>query len=456
MTSDLLRPARWCNFLAATLLLLSGFISQSLYAQSQDSPRDQEALIADKMEEWQELYRTLHANPELSGQEQETSRRLARELRNLGLSVTEGVGGYGVVAVLENGPGPVVLLRSDMDALPIEEQTGVSFASQKRSVLPDGTETAVMHACGHDMHMTTMVATVDLLTSQMDRWSGTIVAIGQPAEETLQGARAMIEDGLFDRFPQPDYMLALHMDSELPAGEVGMKYGDFYANIDTGVITIHGRGGHGAYPNRTNDPVLTASRLVTDLHTIVSREVAATEFATLSVGSIQSGTSSNIIPESATLKLTLRTHGDRLRERMIRRIEEKSEAAGYSAGLPESDWPEVEWLEEGRVSAVYNTPSLGESLEKSFRNVLDDESLHIAQFGTMYGEDFGEYGSAKPETPAFIFKVGSVSKEQMAEADGDLTQIPGTHSPRFLPDPDKTLQTGTHVMSQAILDLLQP
>lgn len=453
MTSDLYQTTRRLSVLAGILLLFSGCASPSLYAQS---PRSSSAHIEKQMEEWQELYRTLHSNPELSGQERETSRRLAGELEKLGLSVTEGVGGYGIVGVLENGPGPVVLIRSDMDALPIEEQTGVSYASQKRDLMEDGTETAVMHACGHDMHMTTMVATVDILASQMDHWSGTLVAIGQPAEETLQGARAMIADGLFDRFPEPDYMLALHMDSELPAGEVGMKHGYFYANIDTGVITIHGRGGHGAYPNRTIDPVLTAARLATDLHTIVSREVAATEFATLSIGSIQSGTSANIIPESATLQLTLRTHGDRLRERMIRRIEEKSEAAGYSAGLPESEWPDVEWLEEGRVSSVYNTPSLGESLERSFRTVLGDESLHISQFGTMYGEDFGEYGSTRPDTPAFIFKVGSVSEEQMAAAEGDLTQVPGTHSPRFLPDPEKTLETGALVMSQAILDLLQP
>lgn len=425
-------------------------------AQADGAPFPFTELIDERMEQWQELYRTLHAHPELSGQEEETSRRLAAELRNLGLNVTEGVGGYGVVGILQNGPGPVVLLRSDMDALPIEEQTGAPYASHQRAVMADGTETAVMHACGHDMHMTTMVATLDLLVSVKDQWSGTVIAVGQPAEETLQGARAMIADGLFERFPKPDYMLALHMDSELPAGEVGMKYGYFYANIDTGVITVHGRGGHGAYPNRAIDPVLTASRLVTDLHTIVSREVAATEFVTLSVGSIQSGTSANIIPESATLQLTLRTHGDALRERMIRRIEEKSKAAGLSSGLPESEWPDVRWLEEGRVASVYNTPSLGESLERSFRKVLDDESLHVAQFGTMYGEDFGEYGSARPDTPAFIFKVGSVSGQQMAAADGDLTQVPGTHSPRFLPDPQRTLRTGTHVMSQSILDLLQP
>lgn len=456
MTSDLRRSSRWFSCLASILFLMPGCAPHTLMAQAEESPIPFTELIDERMDRWQELYRTLHANPELSGQEEETSRRLAGELRNLGLNVTEGVGGYGVVGILENGPGPVVLLRSDMDALPIEEQTGAPYASHARGVMADGTETAVMHACGHDMHMTTMVASVDLLASQKDRWSGTLVAIGQPAEETLQGARAMIEDGLFERFPEPDYMLALHMDSELPAGEVGIKYGYFYANIDTGVITIQGRGGHGAYPNRTNDPVLTASRLVTDLHTIVSREVAATEFVTLSVGSIQSGTSANIIPESATLQLTLRTHGDRLRERMIRRIEEKSKAAGLSAGLPESEWPDVEWPEERRVSSVYNTPSLGESLERSFRKVLDDRSLHVAQFGTMYGEDFGEYGSARPDTPAFIFKVGSVSEEQMAAAGGDLTQVPGTHSPRFLPDPERTLRTGAHVMSQSILDLLQP
>ncbi|MEX1213331.1 MAG: amidohydrolase [Balneolaceae bacterium] len=456
MISNHLRSIFYFYFLAGILLLLSGCTTQSLYAQSEDPSSRQLELIEENMAEWQELYRSLHANPELSGQERETSRRLAQELNKLGLDVTEGVGGFGVVGVLENGPGPVVLLRSDMDALPIEEQTGAPYASEKRALLDDGTETPVMHACGHDMHMTTMVATVDLLVAQKEQWSGTLVAIGQPAEETLQGARAMIEDGLFERFPEPDYMLALHMDSELPAGEVGMKYGYFYANIDTGVITVHGRGGHGAYPNRANDPVLTASRLVTDLHTIVSREVAATEFVTLSVGSIQSGTAANIVPESAVLKLTLRTHGDRLRERMIQRIEEKSKAAGLSSGLPESEWPDVEWLEDGQVASVYNTPSLGESLERSFRKVLDDESLHVAQFGTMYGEDFGEYGSARPDTPAFIFKVGSVSEQQMDSVDGDLTRVPGTHSPRFLPDPEKTLQTGALVMSQSILDLLQP
>lgn len=456
MTTTPDRTPLWISILPIVLLLWTGCSSLTLAQSSSPSNDSISDRIDERLAAWQELYRTLHANPELSGQEIETSRRLANQLRNLGLTVTEGVGGHGVVGVFENGPGPVVLLRSDMDALPIEEQTGVSYASTQRAIMADGTETPVMHACGHDMHMTTMVATLDLLTSFRDRWSGTIVAIGQPAEETLQGARAMIADGLFDRFPEPDYMLALHMDSELPAGEAGMKLGYFYANIDTGIITVRGRGGHGAYPNRANDPVLTAARLVTDLHTIVSREVAATEFATLSVGSIQSGTSANIVPEEATLQLTLRTHGDELRARIIRRIEEKARAAGLSAGLPEAEWPTVEWPETGRVASVYNTPSLGESLIQSFHSVLEPEKLHIARFGTMYGEDFGEYGSARPETPAFIFKVGSVSAEQMNDADGDLTQVPGTHSPRFLPDPDNTLRTGAHLMTRTVLDLLDP
>src|SRR5690625_1534275 len=273
-----------------TLLLFFTFYVRLGMSQNPDVKE----LIHDNYEYVEQLYKYLHANPELSLQEEKTSERLVEELTKLGFIVTEGIGGHGIADLFENGDGPVVLFRSDLDALPMREETDVPFASTKKAITADGQETYVMHACGHDMHMATMVGTARVLTELKDQWSGTLIFVGQPAEEILVGARAMIADGLFERLPEPDYMLALHVNSALESGHVGFSPGYAYANVDMGEIIVKGRGGHGAYPDLTVDPVVMAAKLVIDLHTTISRETAATEPVNISIGSIQGGSAANI------------------------------------------------------------------------------------------------------------------------------------------------------------------
>lgn len=400
-----------------------------------------------------DLYKHFHENPELSLQEKNTSQKLAGELRQLGFAVTEEVGGYGIVAVYENGDGPVVLVRSDMDALPMREETGVPFASTTISKTTDGSETYVMHACGHDMHMTTMVGTARVLKQLKNQWSGTLVFIGQPAEELLSGARAMIRDGLFERFPVPDYMLALHVNSAMASGQVGFSSGYAYANVDMGEIIVKGRGGHGAYPDLTIDPVVIASKLVLDLQTLISREVSAIDPANISIGSIHGGSSANIIPNEVRMEIALNVHNENTRQRLIKRIEEKLQAAGIAAGLPEQEWPQLIFNEDTRVASVYNDPDLGEQVCSTFERVLGRENVHET-LPFMYGEDFGEYNHAMPEIPGLLFGVGSISPKALEAAEAGFEEIPSTHSPKYLPDTKATLHTGILTMSSAILDLM--
>ncbi|MCC5907155.1 MAG: amidohydrolase [Balneolaceae bacterium] len=410
-------------------------------------------VINDHFESLEELYKHFHANPELSLQEENTSRRLAEELRQLGFSVTEQVGGHGIVAVYENGDGPVILVRSDMDALPMREETGVPFASTATAITVEGEETYVMHACGHDLHMAAMVGTANVMLQKKDQWNGTLVFIGQPAEELFLGARAMIRDGLFERFPLPDYMLALHVDSAMPSGQVGFSSGYAYANVDMGEIVVRGRGGHGAYPNYTVDPVVMASRIVLDLHTMISREISATDPANISIGSIRGGSSANIIPNEVRMEIALNVHNENTRERLIRRIEEKLKAAGIAEGLSEEEWPQLILNDETRVASVYNDPEMGERVRNTFQRVLGPENVHET-LPFMYGEDFGEYNHAMPDIPGLLFGVGSIPPDDMKAAEAGLKEIPTTHSPLYLPDLEPTLRTGILTMSSAIIDLM--
>ncbi|SHG40928.1 hippurate hydrolase [Fodinibius roseus] len=399
-----------------------------------------------------DLYKHFHEHPELSQQEEQTSTRLAKELRQLGFSVTEGVGGHGVVGVYENGEGPNILVRSDMDALPINEQTGVDFASTKVVTNKDGEDTPVMHACGHDMHMAVMAGTAGVLTEMKDQWQGTLIFIGQPAEELFSGARAMIGDGLFERFPEPDYMLALHVGSSRAAGKVGMASGYAYANVDMGEIIVKGRGGHGAYPNLTVDPVVIASKLVLDLQTLISREIAATDMANISIGSIRGGTAANIIPDEVVMDIALNVHSEETRKKLLNRIREMCEGAGRAAGLPEEDWPELKLNKDTRVSSVYNDPELVSDLRGTFNELLGEENVQKTQ-PSMYGEDFGEYNHAKPDIPGVIFGLGSIDPEVIKSR--SPSEIPSTHSPKYIPDLEPTLRTGILSMSSAVLDLLR-
>ena len=377
---------------------------------------------------------------------------MAEELGRLGFDVTEDVGGHGVVAVLKNGEGPAVLVRSDMDALPIKEQTGVEFASSETTIL-EGQKTPVMHACGHDMHMTAMIGTANTLTELKDSWSGTLILIAQPAEEIGAGSKAMINDGLFERFPRPDYAFALHVNSALESGKAGITPGYAYASVDEIQVLIKGRGGHGAYPDLTVDPVVMASKLVLNLQTIITREISAFESVVLSIGAIQSGSSYNTVPETAELRMTLRTFKESIRKKILQRIHDMAEATGKAAGLPKEEWPEV-FVDEEPLPEVYNSPELSEIMFETFGDVLGEENV-VELSPVMYGEDFGRYGRVKPEIPILLYSVGAIDPQQMEmKQQGKIEAIPSTHSSRFLPDVEPTLKTGVLTMSSAVLRLM--
>jgi amidohydrolase len=396
-----------------------------------------------------EIYRHFHQHPELSFEEEQTSRRLAEELASVGAKVTEKVGGHGVVAVLENGKGPTLLLRTDLDALPVTEQTGLDYASRVQVKDARGSIVGVMHACGHDIHITNLIGVARYLAKHREQWSGTLVMIGQPAEERGAGAKAMLEDGLFRRFPKPDFCVALHVDATLAAGKVAYLAGYSLANVDSVDIVVKGRGGHGAYPDTTIDPIVTAARLIVDLQTIVSREIKPTDPAVITVGSIQGGTKHNIIPDSCSLQLTVRSYSDEVREHLLAAIRRKALAAAASAGAPE---PEISVGDEGTPS-LWNDAELTARLAKVFQRTLGEDFVEISE-PSMGGEDFSRYG--REGVPILMYRLGSVAEDRLAKyADAKQTP-PSLHSPIYYPDPELSLATGVTTMSAVVLELLRP
>jgi hippurate hydrolase len=394
------------------------------------------------------LYQHLHAHPELSFQECETVRRLAQELTAVGAEVTTGVGGHGVVAVLRNGEGPTVMVRTDLDALPLVEQTGLPYASKITTKDESGAEVGVMHACGHDLHMTNLVGVARYLAAHKDRWRGTVVLVGQPAEERGAGAKAMLADGLFRRFPRPDYALALHVDSGMPAGSVGYRAGSAMANVDAVDITVRGRGGHGAAPHTTIDAIVQAAQLVLALQTIVSRELDPTQPAVVTVGSIHGGTKHNIIPSECHLQLTVRSHSDDVREQLLSAIERKTKAVAAGAGAPE---PTVEFSEG--TPSLYNDEDLTRRIVPVFRKLLGEDKVVQSKLA-MVGEDFGQFGRAG--VPIMMFRLGAVDAKRLARYEQLGRQPPSLHSPLFYPDVEPTLVTGVTAMAGAVLELLKP
>ena len=399
-----------------------------------------------------ELYQDLHARPELSFAETHTARRIGDELETAGFRVTRGFGGHGVVAVLENGPGPVVMIRADLDALPVTEQTGLPYASEVVAPDRDGNPTGVMHACGHDIHMTVLVGTARRLAAARDRWQGTLMLIGQPAEERSGGARAMLSEGLFEQFPRPDYNLALHVASDLPAGSVGAAAGYFMANVDSVDIVVHGRGGHGAYPDRSTDPVVLAAQIVLALQTIVSREISPLEPAVVTVGSIHGGTQHNIIPDSVKLQLTLRSYSPEVREQTIGAIRRIARNLAEAAGLADDRLPEITVLDE-HTPAAYNDPELTARVLDIFRDTLGPEQV-LPVSPEMVGEDFGRYGAVEPRIPSLMFRLGTVAPDRYQQYRQGALRLPTLHSAHFAPDPEPTIATGVEAMTQAALSLL--
>jgi amidohydrolase len=395
------------------------------------------------------LYQHLHANPELSLMETKTAAKLAEEMRTLGYTVTEKVGGNGIVAVLKNGPGPVVLIRTDLDALPIVEQTGVAYASKVKVKDKSGAEMGVMHACGHDVHMTCWIGTARVLASMKDKWSGTVVFIGQPAEEVIAGARMMLDDGLYKRFPKPDFALALHSDSLMPVGTVSFAEGLSLAASDTIDITVKGKGGHGASPHVTVDPIVLSARIILDLQTIVSREVNPLDPCVVTVGSIHGGTKHNIIPNEVKLQLTVRTTKNEVRDHVLKAIDRIVKAAAVSARAPE---PDVRVNLEQYTPPTYNDVELARKCAGVFREVLGEE--HVKDRRPVMGaEDFGRYSEGK--TPIFMFFLGTISQEKYDAAQKpDAIPLPGMHTDSYAPLPEPSVRMGVRTMSLAAMNLL--
>jgi len=395
------------------------------------------------------LYQHLHTNPELSLMETRTSSRLAEEMKNLGYDVTEKVGGNGIVAVLKNGPGPVVLIRTDMDALPITEQTGLPYASKVKMKDWNGNEVGVMHACGHDIHMTCWIGTARVLAAMKDQWSGTVVFMGQPAEEVIAGARMMLADGLYKRFPKPDYALALHSDPLNPVGFVSFAEGLSLAASDTIDITVKGKGGHGAAPHATIDPIVLAARIIIDLQTIVSREVNPLDPCVVTVGSIHGGTKHNIIPNEVKLQLTVRTTRTETRDHVLKAIDRIIKAAATGARAPA---PEMKVNLEQYTPATLNDVALARRCGAVFREILGADNVKPRQ-PMMGAEDFGRLAEGK--TPIFMYFLGSVSKEKYDAAQKPgATPLPGMHTDSYAPLPEPSIRTGVRTMSLAAMNLM--
>jgi hippurate hydrolase len=393
------------------------------------------------------LYVDLHRHPELSLHEEHTAAKLAERLRRLGFEVTTGVGGTGVVGVLRNGEGPTVMLRTDLDGLPVVEKTGLPYASTVTVADDAGNSVGVMHACGHDVHMTAWVGAATLLSRMQDRWRGTLLMVGQPAEERGLGAQAMLDDGLFERFPRPDFAVALHTSASLPSGVIGYVPGAAMASVDSVDIAIHGAGGHGAYPHTTIDPIVIAARTIVSLQTIVAREVDPLDPAVVTVGSIHAGAKHNIIPDVAHLQLTVRSYEPAVREHLLRSIERIARAEAAAAGATRE--PEVR-VSEG-TPATHNDPGLTQRLvDAALIPALGAERVRRVD-PVMAGEDFSRYGLAG--VPATLFWVGAVEPGRYEEARGGGAPLPSLHSPLFAPDREPTLRAATLAQTAAALEL---
>jgi len=411
------------------------------------------SLQADDKVDLINLYKELHANPELSFKEEKTSKKLANILKDLGLEVTENFGGYGVVALFKNGEGKTIMLRADMDGLPVEELTGAPYASRTKSFNQVGDEVFTMHACGHDIHMTSLIGTVINLLENKDEWQGNLLINLQPAEEVSGGARNMIKEGLFKKFPRPDYNLAFHVSADLPAGKIGYVPGWAMANVDSMDITIKGVGGHGAYPHTTKDPIVMASQLINSLQTIVSREIAPIEAAVVTVGSIHGGTKHNVIPSEVRLQLTLRSYKPEVRNQTISTIRRMARGLAEANGLSKESYPDIT-LKDEYTPALFNNPELTEKVRTSFETALGKENV-VELSPVMGGEDFGMYGRDEPIIPTALFWLGSVNKKVYDTSLRENIGLPSLHSAYFLPDPEPTISTGVKAMSKAIIDLYQ-
>ena len=427
---------------SATLFLFAS-LAASGFAQTPPTTQQVDAVFP----EARALYLDLHQNPELSSHETQTAAKLASHLRSLGYEVTERVGGTGIVAILKNGAGPAIMLRTELDALPVEENTGLAYASKVRTQDNSGREVPVMHACGHDLHMAALVGTAAVMAHSKDTWHGTLMLIGQPAEETISGAKKMIADGLLTRFPKPDIGVALHVGNDFPGGMVAVTPGYSHASADSLRVTIYGKGGHGASPHTTIDPIVIAARTVLSLQTIVSREVKPGEAAVVTVGYIQAGTKNNIIPDQAELGLTIRTYKPEVRKQILAAIARITKAEADAAGAQRE--PSIEQYEA--TDAVYNDPMLAQRLKSTLQAALGKDNVATAE-PLMVSEDYAYF--VEQDIPSFYFTLGGADPRKYAEAKIAGTKLPSNHSPLFAPDVDPALRTGITAEVAVLRNLL--
>ncbi|HEA14992.1 MAG TPA: amidohydrolase [Pseudoalteromonas prydzensis] len=422
------------------------FISPLLSATTLDLKLDK------TMPAIEQLYLDLHQSPELSYHEQQTGQKIAKQLKQLGFDVTDNVGGFGVVGIYKNGNGPTIMIRTDTDGLPIIEQTGKPYASKVTVTNDEGATVGVMHGCGHDIHMSSFIGTAQQLVMHQDAWQGTLMMVAQPAEEVGGGAKAMLKEGLFSKYPTPDHVIALHVSASVPAGKVSMKNEYTMASVDSVDITVKGKGGHGAYPHTTIDPVVIASRIVLALQTITSRELSPLEPSVITVGSIHGGSKHNVISDQVKLQLTLRSYNPAVRLQQIAAIKRISKGIAISAGLDESLTPEVYVHEDESIPSTYNNPAQTNIVRSAISAAIGESNV-LETEAVMAGEDFGLYGRTDKNIPITLFWLGGVEQTQYAAAQKSGDTLPSLHSSKFAPDYKVALPTGIKAMSNAAVAL---
>jgi len=439
------------------ILFLSMWIAPLLVAQ-----QTPQSLADAELPSLLGIYKDIHSHPELSGYEERTAALVAKELRAAGCQVTEHLGkyensklkAYGVVGVMKNGDGPTVLVRTDTDALPVEEETGLSYASKVVVKNDDGRDVHVMHACGHDAHIAAFIGTARALGKLKDQWHGTIVFVAQPAEEIGTGARALLNDGLYDRFGKPNFALGFHDKADVEAGHIAVTEGYTSANVDSVDVTVRGVGGHGGYPHKTKDPIVLAAEIINAWQTIVSRENNPLDPIVITVGSIHGGTKHNIIPDEVKMQITVRTYKSKVRERVLADIDRIAKGCAAAAGIPAELAPIVSVPKDLVALAAYNNPELTKRLVAVWKKSLGDENVEIVD-PTMGGDDFSEYSLPDYSIPAVYFHFGAVEPAKIAEYKQGGKELPTLHSSKFAPVPEPTIRTGVIGMTAAVLDLMK-
>jgi hippurate hydrolase len=439
------------------ILLLSMWVAPLILAQ-----QTPQSLIDAELPSLLGIYKDIHSHPELSGHEERTAALVAKELRAAGCQVTEHVGkyensklkAYGVVGVMKNGDGPTVLVRTDTDALPVEEETGLPYASRVVVKNDDGRDVHVMHACGHDTHIAAFIGTARSLGKLKDQWHGTIVFVAQPAEEIGTGARALLNDGLYDRFGKPNFALGFHDKADVEAGHIAVTEGYTSANVDSVDVTVRGIGGHGGYPHKTKDPIVLAAEIINAWQTIVSRENNPLDPIVITVGSIHGGTKHNIIPDEVKMQITVRTYKSKVRERVLADIDRIAKGCAAAAGIPAELAPIVSVPKDLVALAAYNNPELTKRLVAVWKKSLGDENVEIVD-PTMGGDDFSEYSLPDYSIPAVYFHFGAVEPAKIAEYKQGGKELPTLHSSKFAPVPEPTIRTGVIGMVTAVLDLMK-